>query len=162
MKAIKLIPPDKILKWINYWPPYLVSGIKVKRVWNDGLSIQVAMNQHSWNTNYVGSHFGGSLYSMCDPFYMFILLNKIGQDHIVWDKSADIEFVKPAVGKVTASFEVSEVEIDQIKDKALKEFSFIWFFNARVLDKESNIVANVKKGLYIRRKDAKERFKTKS
>ena len=70
------------------------------------------MKLRFWNTNYVGSHFGGSLYSMTDPFYMFILLEHLKKDHIIWDKSADIEFLRPAKGEVKAIFEINESDLE--------------------------------------------------
>ena len=33
-----------------------------------------------YNRNYVGTQFGGSLYSMTDPWYMLMLLNVLGKD----------------------------------------------------------------------------------
>ncbi|EXE18898.1 translation elongation factor P domain protein [Acinetobacter baumannii 1440750] len=36
------------------------------------------------NQNLVGTHFGGSLYSMVDPFYMLILMHHLGSKYIVW------------------------------------------------------------------------------
>ena len=36
-----------------------------------------------YKCNYVGTHFGGSLYSTCDPFYMLMLINILGPDYIV-------------------------------------------------------------------------------
>ena len=37
------------------------------------------------NQNYVGSHFGGGLFSMTDPFYMLMLMNVLGSEYLVWD-----------------------------------------------------------------------------
>ena len=38
------------------------------------------------NRNYVGTHFGGSLFAMTDPFYMLMMMRNLGPDYIVWDK----------------------------------------------------------------------------
>lgn len=56
----------------------------------------------------MGTHFGGSLYAMCDPFYMWILMENLGKDFIVWDKAATIRFKKPGTGTVNAEFEISK------------------------------------------------------
>jgi hypothetical protein len=39
--------------------------------------------------------YGGSLYSMTDPFYMPMLISNLGSDYVVWDKAAHIRFRKP-------------------------------------------------------------------
>jgi len=84
--------------FINLWPPFLVAGIRVKRLDPDWKRIDVEMNLHPWNSNYVGTHYGGSLYSMADPFYMLMLMENLGRDFVVWDKSASIRFRKPGKG----------------------------------------------------------------
>lgn len=47
---------------LNIWPPFLGAGIPVKRLQPDWKEVDVEMKLHRWNTNYVGSHYGGSLY----------------------------------------------------------------------------------------------------
>ncbi|MBK8671426.1 MAG: DUF4442 domain-containing protein [Bacteroidetes bacterium] len=80
---------------INIYPPYLGAGIKLKSVNEEFTKIVVEMPLTRLNKNYVGTHFGGSLYAMCDPFFMLILIEHLGKDYIVWDSAAKIEFKKP-------------------------------------------------------------------
>ena len=155
---INFITPQLVVKLIGLWPPYLASRISVESVNSDMTEIVVQMKQSFFNTNYVGTHFGGSLYSMCDPFYMFILLHHLKKDHIVWDQDAKIEFLKPGKGTVKAQFKVTKEIIEEIKSQTLNTFSIKRSFECNVVDAEGNIVAKVQKGLYIRRKDAKTRF----
>jgi len=68
-----------------------------------------------YNRNYVGTHFGGSLYSMCDPMYMLLLLNVLGREFIVWDKSTTIEYRKPGKGTVTAEFSIPDELVTYLK-----------------------------------------------
>ena len=159
---IKYISPSKILKFMSYWPPYLASGVKVKSVNEDFTEIIVSMVQRKTNTNYVGSHYGGSLYSMCDPFFMFILLHHLKDDHIVWDQSASIDFIKPGHGTVTAKHYIPLEYIEKLKSQALEKFSLRPKFKVNVTDSSGAVVAKIEKTLYIRRKDAKERFSKKS
>ena len=147
------------MKLISFWPPYFFSGISVEKVNDDFTSITTKMKQYWFNTNYVGTHFGGSLYSMCDPFYMFILLHHLGRDHIIWDKSSSIDFIKPGEKTVHATFTVNQKEIGKIRERALGEFSFNVEFNTAVVDEKGCAIAQIKKILYVRRKDAKNRFK---
>src|SRR5689334_18498320 len=89
---------------INFYSPYLGAGVRVTRVSEDFRQVDVEMPLRFYNRNYVGTHFGGSLYSMCDPFYMLMLIHILGPEYIVWDKAAAIRFKKPGKGVVKASF----------------------------------------------------------
>ena len=105
-KIIKLI--------INLYPPYLGTGITVKRISPDYREMCVQMKLRWYNRNYVKTHFGGSLYAMTDPFFMLMLLHILGKDYVVWDKAAHIDFIKPGSGTVTADFLIEEEQIQDI------------------------------------------------
>lgn len=156
---IKLFSPQTVVKALSYWPPYFFSGVSVKSINPEFTRIEVCLKQRFWNTNYVGTHFGGTLYSMCDPFYMFILLDKLKKDHIIWDKAAEIEFVRPGKGTVTAIFEISEETIKRIEEESLQQFKSNYLFKTLIMDSKGQVVAKVQKVIYVRRKDAKTRFK---
>ena len=66
--------------------------------------MDVEMKLRFWNANYVGTHFGGPLFAMTDPFYMLMLMATLGCDYIVWDKSASIRYRKAREGTVRAEF----------------------------------------------------------
>ena len=76
-----------IRRMINWWPPFLGAGIRVTRWDVDWRAVDVEMKLRRWNQNYVGTHYGGSLYSMTDPFYMVMLIGNLGREYVVWDKS---------------------------------------------------------------------------
>ena len=151
-----LFSPKTTLKLLNYWPPFLASGISVASCNDDLTDITVRMALRPYNNNYFGTHFGGSLYSMCDPFYMFMLLEHLKAEHIVWDQAAKITFVKPGKGVVTVRFVLTLEEINDIRIEATKHYSIRPVFNCKVLDQSGDTVAEVEKTLYVRRKDAKK------
>src|SRR6218665_3322789 len=63
------------LRWrLNLYPPFLGAGVRVQRISEDFLEVDVAMRLRWFNRNYVGVHFGGSLYAMTDPFFMLMLM----------------------------------------------------------------------------------------
>src|SRR3954470_14145158 len=97
---------QRLFKLLRAYPPYLGAGITVTHVDRDVTRIDVEMKLRAWNQNFVGTQFGGSLYSMCDPFFMIMLIAQLGPDYIVWDKSASIEFLKPGRGTVRARFDL--------------------------------------------------------
>lgn len=142
----------KLIKFLGLYPPYLGAGIRVTHVSADCMRYEVAMKLRWWNRNIYGTHFGGSLYSMCDPFFCFIVYNYLGSDYIVWDKSAQIEFVSPGNSKVTAVFE-SEIDIlHGFKQEVDQSGKATIFFSTNVLNDKGQIVAKVKKEVYARKK----------
>lgn len=141
------------LKWLlNCYPPYLGAGIRVDRIASDWKRIDVSMKLRWFTRNAVGTHFGGSLYSMTDPHYMLMLMKILGPGYIVWDKSASIDFLKPGKGRVRASFSIDEEEIQRIKNHVEKHSKILPQYTVPILDEEGVVVANVHKELYIRRK----------
>jgi hypothetical protein len=105
-----------------------------------------------WNKNYVGSHYGGSLFSMTDPFYMLMLIENLGRDYIVWDKSSCIRFRRPGKGTVTAKFCVTEDRLEEIRAALRTQDKFETTFEVEVLDASGTAVAEVQKVLSVRRK----------
>ena len=141
---------------MGLFPPYFGAGVTVSRP-GPGISpIDVRMPLTFFNTNYVGTHFGGSLYSMCDPFYMFILMESLGADYIVWDKSATIDFLKPGIGTVRARFEIAPEVIEKIKQLVAEKRKIDYIFETDVLTEANEPVAHLKKTLYVRRAPGKK------
>ncbi|XDD46722.1 DUF4442 domain-containing protein [Leptospira sp. WS39.C2] len=139
--------------WLyNFYPPYLGAGIRIKTIAKDLSYFQVEMNLRFYNKNYVGVHFGGSLYSMCDPFFMLILLETLGSDYIVWDKVGSMTFVKPGKGKVKAKFQILPDEIENIKKEVESKRKGEFHFTTNVIDSENDIVATLEKTIYIRKR----------
>jgi Domain of unknown function (DUF4442) len=138
--------------FLNLWPPFLGAGIRVKRLSSDWKEIDVEMKLRRWNANYVGTHYGGSLYSMTDPFFMVMLIENLGRDYIVWDKSASIRFRKPGRGTVSANFRVSDDQIDEIKQALESQEKIERTFAIEVKDTSGVVIAEVEKLLHFRRK----------
>ena len=138
-----------LLRAINAWPPFLGAGIRVKRFGPHAIDVEMKLRR--WNRNYVGTHFGGSLYSMTDPFFMLMLLENLGSEYLVWDKAATIRFRKPDRGTVRAEFRLSEEQVEEIKQVAAHgktEPTFV----VQVKDESGDVVAEVEKVLWVRRK----------
>ena len=140
--------------FLNIWPPFLGAGIRIKRLASDWKEIDVEMKLRRWNANYVGTHYGGSLYSMADPFFMLMLIENLGKDYIVWDKAASIRFKKPGRGKVSASFRLSEEQIGEIRHALASQEKIERVFTVEVKDESGGVVAEVEKLLHVRKKDA--------
>lgn len=141
------------LKWVlRIYAPYLGAGIKVLEIADDYSYTKVKMPLRFYNKNYFGTHFGGSLYSMVDPFYCLMLVERLGKDYIVWDKGADINFVSPGKGTVYAEFRISTEEVEHIRGQAENGSPVTPHFTVDIVDAQGTVVAHVDKRLYVRKK----------
>lgn len=142
----------RLKRFIRFYPPYLGAGVKVESISEDFRTIEVSMRLKFWNKNYVGTHFGGSLYTMCDPFFMLILLHQLGPEYIVWDKAATIRFKRPGRGTVKARFHIPADTVADIRAQADREGKVEPRFQVLVTDGDGNVIAEVDKLLYVRKK----------
>jgi len=130
-----------------------MAGAGIHSRWSaDRKSVDVEMKLHFWNRNYVGTHYGGSLYSMADPFYMLMLMNNLGAGYIVWDKAATIRFRKPGKGRVRAEFRLTDAQLDNIREQLQTLPKYEPTFTVEVKDDAGEVVAVVEKVLHIRKK----------
>lgn len=153
--------PDPKWKWlefflgfkraINLYSPFWGSGIKVIQFEKEKHKIFVQLKMNFFNKGYMGTHFGGSLYSMCDPFYVYLLMKRLGSNYMVWDKRAEIDYINKNNSSVFAKFEVTDLDIEEIESLLSKQKKISYIFMTDVTDFHGNTIANVKKTIYIRR-----------
>lgn len=135
-----------------FYPPYLGAGVRVRHISDDFRDVQVSMGLGWYNRNYVGTQFGGSLYSMIDPFFMLMLMENLGRDYIVWDKSADIDFVSPGKGPVFARFRIDQALLDEVRERTANGEKYLPQLRIDIHDGAGTLVARVEKTLYVRLK----------
>ena len=136
----------------SVWPPFLFAGIRVTRIADDFRHARVELRQRWFNRNYVGTHFGGSLFAMTDPFWMILLMRRLGGDYVVWDQAAEIRFVKPGRGTVVATFDLDDATVDEVRAAAADGSKVLRWFENEVRDAAGDVVAVVRKQVYVRRK----------
>lgn len=148
--VLKRLFKNNLRVMFNLWPPLLGAGIRITRIQPDWQEVDVEMKLRRWNANYVGTHYGGSLYSMTDPFYMVMFIEILGRDYIVWDKSASIRFRKPGRGTVFAKFRIMEGQIEEIREALKTEEKLDREFSVDVKSGGGDVIAEVKKVLQFR------------
>ncbi|RXZ45655.1 DUF4442 domain-containing protein [Crenobacter cavernae] len=143
----------RIMKFgINLWPPFIGAGIRVRRIAPDWGEIDVALRLGLTNRNYVGVHFGGSLYAMTDPFFMLMLMHRLGRPYFVWDSAGRIEYLKPARGTVVARFSLDDAFVARLIDDAAAGDKVLPELAVDIVDDAGDVVARVHKTLYVRLK----------
>lgn len=143
---------SRLRRVFNIWPPFLFAGIRVTDISDDYRHARVELRLHWYNRNYVKTHFGGSLFSMTDPFWMILMLQRLGPDYLVWDQAGEIQFLKPGKGTVVAEFRLDDAVVDEIRGAAAGGEKVLRWFEVDVRNAEGEVVARVRKQLYVRRK----------
>lgn len=141
-----------VRRLFNLWGPFRGAGIRLTELSPDWRHARVELRKTLTNRNYVGTHFGGSLFAMTDPFYMVMLMRNLGGDYIVWDKTASIDFVSPGRGTVHCEFHIDDALMERIKREAASGAPTFPEFDIDVLNTEGQVVARVHRKLYVRLK----------
>jgi len=145
-----LLTPHLLKLRLNTYAPYIGAGIKIDHISLDQGLCVVSMGLNTLNKNIVGTQFGGSLYSMVDPFYMLMLMHQLGSNYVVWDKSSHIDFIAPGNSKVTARMKIPSSEIITIQELAKEGEAVFREYKVDIVDEQQKLIATVTKTLYIR------------
>ena len=138
--------------FVNCWPPMWANGIRIKYVSPNVDQIDVQIRPRWFSVNVIGTLFGGSLFTMTDPFYMLILLHQIGKEHIVWDKKTSIDFVSPGKNTINVTYKLTPAERQNIVEKCSDGSPLFKTFEVELRDVKGQVVATVEKTVYIRKK----------
>ncbi|MCG3879746.1 DUF4442 domain-containing protein [Psychrobacter sp. Ps6] len=145
-----LLTPHLLKLRLNTYAPYIGAGIKIDHISLDQGLCVVSMGLTTLNKNIVGTQFGGSLYSMVDPFYMLMLMHQLGSNYVVWDKSSHIDFVAPGNSRVTARMKIPSSEVITIQELAKDGEPVFREYKVNIVDEQQKLIATVTKTLYIR------------
>lgn len=146
----KFFRPDQVFKFgFNFSPMYRRSVGKLTYVSRNLHTVKIEIPLNYKNVNYVGSIFGGSLFAATDPIYMIQLVQILGDDYIVWDKAATINYKKPARSKAFATFEFSETEIDAIKLEVAQSQKINVVKHLNIISQTNEVFAELEKTMYI-------------
>lgn len=137
---------------INCWPPFFFSGIKIVALSQDYCYCKVELKSRRWTQNINRSQYGGSMFSMTDPIYPLMLMGVLGKQYFVWDRQADINFLKPGKGKLTAEFFLTEDRLQQIMQATAHGDKYFPEFRVDIKDGAGNVVCEVQRTVYVRKK----------
>lgn len=152
MKAWLFKKGTRIRHLLNFWPPFLFTGIRIVELSEDFRRCRVELKNRPWTKNANGTQFGGSLFAMTDPIYALMLMGILGKRYHVWDRAAKIHFEKPGVGKVYAEFQVTEQMLAEIEGATVTGEKHLPQIVTDVKDGKGDLVAKIERTLYIRLK----------
>lgn len=137
---------------MNCWPPFFFSGIKVEQINDDFCYVRVKLKSRPWTKNINRTQYGGSMFSMTDPIYPLMVMGALGQGYHVWDKKADIDFISPGRGTLTAEFWLSDSVLHAIKQATDDGDKHFPEFLVHIKDQQGDIVCEVNRTIYVRKK----------
>ncbi len=145
-----------LFRWLmNLWPPFWFPGIRVVHISHDYLYACVDLKWRPWTRNINGAQYGGSLFSMTDPMLALMLYGILGhQRYHIWDKSAEIDYIKPGIGRLTAEFRISEAQLSDIRQHTAEGEKCFPEFVVYIKDARGEVVCKATRRLYVRLKSA--------
>lgn len=118
----RYFPRHKLFKYgFNWSPMYSRTTARITSVSKDLKEIHIKLPINYKNRNYANTIFGGSMFASVDPIPMTQLINLIGKDYVVWDKSAEIKFKKPANVDLYAEFMYTDAELQSIRQQVSEQ-----------------------------------------
>ena len=138
---------------LNIFPPLLFNRIILKEISDDFMEMKVVLRRTLFNINFHKTIFGGSIFSACDPYfptmYYHIFANK-NRKLIVWLKSAEIQYLKPAESTLKLHFKISKQDIQDVEDNLNKTGKFEILHTVHAINKKGIICAKAKMEIYLR------------
>lgn len=132
------------------WPPFLGAGIHIIELDDDFTSLTSRLRSSRLSRNNQGTQFGGSILSLTDPFFTIMLLHHLGNEHYVWDRAVEAEFVKPGRTALTAHFSVTPELVAELRAAAAGGDKVLRWLEVEVRDADGDVVARVRKQIYVR------------
>lgn len=147
----KFIGPHILLKFgFNWSPMYRRSTVRITHISKDLMTVNVKLPISYKNKNYVGSIFGGSLFSAVDPVPMVQLINLVGDDYVVWGKSAQVLFKRPAREHLYAEFKFTQTDLDEFRQRIADEREIEVIKSTKLTGKDGSVVyCQVDKTIYM-------------
>ena len=140
---------------LNLYPPILFNKIVIKMISEDFTSMKVILKKSIFNINFHKTIFGGSIFSACDPFFPIMyhyIFKKSNYNLIIWVKSAEINFLKPANSSLELNFNISKDEIEIAKRELDKNDKFEAEHLINAKDNNGVICASATINIYLRKK----------
>lgn len=137
---------------LNSWPPFWGAGIRIVSISEDFRQVKVRLKLRWWNKNANRSQYGGSMFSLTDPIYALMLMGILGEQYFVWDKEASINFIKPGRGDLFGEFNLPSGQLEEIYNQTQYGEKSFPEFVVHVKDRQGDVVAEVQRKLYVRKK----------
>jgi acyl-coenzyme A thioesterase PaaI-like protein len=143
----------RLQRWrYNLYPAYRGTGGRITYIAADWREVHVRIPLNWRTRNVVGTIYGGSLYGAVDPFFMLMLMENLGPEYVVWDKSASIRFKAPGRSTLHARFRLEPEELESIRQSLRLQPSVDRTYTVELLSQEGEVHVQVEKTIHVRRR----------
>ena len=135
---------------MNLYPMYWGTGGTIEYIAADWREVRLSLGLNPFTYNYVGTIFGGSLFSASDPFLMVMLYQVLGKEqYVVWDKSARIRFRRPGKHRLRMRLLIDDALVARIRNTVAREQKWTDWLTVQWLDRTGEVVAELERELYV-------------
>ena len=138
---------------LNIFPPLLFNRIVLKEISDDFLEMKVVIRRSLLNINFHKTIFGGSIFSACDPYFptmYYHIFAKKNRKLIIWLKSAEIQYLKPADSTLKLHFKITKDEIQLAEETLNEKGKFEIWHTIEAINKKGVVCARAKMQVYLR------------
>ena len=146
---------------LNIFPPLLFNRIVLKEISDDFMQMRVVIRRVLFNINFHKTIFGGTIFSACDPYFptmYYHIFAKKNRKLIIWLKSAEIQYLRPADTSLKLHFIITKEDILLAEKTLDKEGKFEIWHNVEAISKKGIVCAKAKMLIYLRDDKQKEKL----
>ena len=155
------IPKYAIQFVLNIFPPLLFNRIVLKEISDDFMQMRVVIRKALFNINFHKTIFGGTIFSACDPYFptmYYHIFAKKNRKLIIWLKSAEIQYLRPADTSLKLHFIITKEDILLAEKTLDKEGKFEIWHDVEAISKKGIVCAKAKMLIYLRDDKQKEKL----
>ena len=138
---------------LNIFPPLLFNRIVLKEISDDFMQMRVVIRRALFNINFHKTIFGGTIFSACDPYFptmYYHVFAKKNRKLIIWLKSAEIQYLRPADTSLKLHFIITKEDILLAERTLDKEGKFEIWHDVEAISKKGIVCAKAKMLVYLR------------
>ena len=146
---------------LNIFPPLLFNRIVLKEISDDFMQMRVVIRRALFNINFHKTIFGGTIFSACDPYFptmYYHIFAKKNRKLIIWLKSAEIQYLRPADTSLKLHFKITKEDVALAEKELDEKGKFEIWHTVEAISKKGVICARAKMLVYLRDDKQKERL----
>ena len=146
---------------LNIFPPLLFNRIVLKEISDDFMQMRVVIRRALFNINFHKTIFGGTIFSACDPYFptmYYHIFAKKNRKLIIWLKSAEIQYLRPADTSLKLHFIITKEDILLAEKTLDKKGKFEIWHDVEAISKKGIVCAKAKMLVYLRDDKQKEKL----
>jgi hypothetical protein len=148
-RLLRLAQRHRVAWWL--WPPLLGMGVRVRSIDLRERCVDVDLPLRLRNRNHLGTHFGGAVAAMCDPFNAWLVGEALGDGSTAAVRSLDIQLKRRTNTTLHARFELGDGQLAEIRAGLEANGAATTRFDDEVTDARGHVIAVVRTVVHVQR-----------